>query len=61
MNHVEAWLRYYDKYRANESKRILMEAAWCKALAKIDGERRQEEKRQHICYQRCRQLSLASG
>ena len=37
MSHIEAWLRYYDKYRTCESKRILMEAAWCKALAKIEG------------------------
>ena len=40
MNHVEAWLRYYDKYRTNEHKRTLMEAAWCKALATIDREKR---------------------
>ena len=40
MNHIEAWLRYYDKYNNNESKRQLMEAAWCKALARIDGRRK---------------------
>ena len=43
MSHIEAWLRYYDKYRTCESKRILMEAAWCKALAKI------EEKNKSYC------------
>ena len=37
MNHIEAWLRYYDKYNGSDSKRVLMEAAWCKALAKIDN------------------------
>ena len=40
MKHIEAWLRYYDKYNSNESKRQLMEAAWCKALARIDGRRK---------------------
>ena len=40
MSHIEAWLRYYDKYRTNESKRILMEAAWCKALARIDRKKK---------------------
>lgn len=40
MSHIEAWLMYYDKYRTNESKRILMEAAWCKALARIDRKKK---------------------
>ena len=37
MNHVEAWLRYYDKYKSNERKKQLMEAAWCKALTTIES------------------------
>ena len=40
MSHIEAWLRYYDKHRTSESKRVLMEAAWCKALAKIEGKKK---------------------
>lgn len=32
MEHVEAWLRYYDKYK-DANKKELMEAAWCKSLA----------------------------
>ena len=40
MNHIDAWLRYYDKHRTSESKRIQMEAAWCKALANTDGKKK---------------------
>ena len=40
MSHVEAWLRYYDKYRGSESKKQLMEAAWCKALARIEKKKK---------------------
>ena len=40
MDHVEAWLRYYDKYKDSESKKQLMEAAWCKALASIEKEKK---------------------
>ena len=39
MDHEEAWLRYYDKYK-DAGKKKQMEAAWCKALARI--ERRQK-------------------
>ena len=40
MSHIEVWLRYYDKYNGDENKRQLMEAAWCKALARIDNVRK---------------------
>ena len=36
MGHIEAWLRYYDNYK-NTSKAGMRGAAWCKALARIDG------------------------
>ena len=35
MEHVEAWLRYYDKHK-DTNKREHVEAAWCKALANIE-------------------------
>ena len=40
MDHVEAWLRYYDKYKDSESKKQLMEAAWCKPLARIEKKKK---------------------
>ena len=43
MDHVEAWLRYYDKYK-DSGKEKAMEAAWCKAVAKISGRVQQGKK-----------------
>ena len=44
VSHIEAWLMYYDKYNSNDSKRQLMEAAWCKALARIESKRKSGSK-----------------
>ena len=48
MEHVEAWLRYYDKYKDSESKKQLMEAAWCKALARIEKRRENGSKETNL-------------
>ena len=47
MEHVEAWLRDYDKYKdANEKAR--MEAARCKALAKIERRHKNGSKETYL-------------
>lgn len=40
MSHVEAWLRYYDKYSSDQSKKQLIEAAWRKTLARVESKER---------------------
>ena len=43
MDHIEAWLRYYDKYRSTE-KESAMQEAWFKAAAKTKGAERKGKK-----------------
>ena len=47
MEHVEAWLRYYDKDK-DTSKKKLMESAWCKALAKIEKKNKSGSKETEV-------------
>ena len=45
MSHIEAWLRYYDKYRTNESKKARMKQRNDRQKER-KNERKKERKRE---------------
>ena len=49
MNHMEAWLMYYDQYK-DTGKESTIEATWCTALARVEGEERSGEKATEVMY-----------